>query len=45
MDKDNIKVELTRLKKSNTRNTGIIIILMAILIFVSAMAIYVRFFS
>lgn len=39
---DNIRNEITRLKKSNSRNSKIIVFLLAVLIFVSVIAIYVR---
>lgn len=45
MNSNDVKQEIMRLKKTNRRNTGIIWILSAVLIFVSVLALYVRFFS
>lgn len=45
MEYKNLNEELIELKKVNNRNNGIIIVLLAILLFVCIMAIYVKFFS
>ncbi len=45
MEYKNLNEELIELKKVNNRNNGIIIVLLAILLFVCIMAVYVKFFS
>lgn len=39
---NNVREEIIRLKKSNARNSKIIVFLTAVLLFVSVVAIYVR---
>ncbi len=43
MEEKNVNSELLKYKKINNRNSGIIIVLLAILLFVCVMAVYVRF--
>ena len=45
MEYKNLNEELIELKKVNNRNNGIIIVLLAILLFVCIMAVYVKFFT
>ena len=45
MNKSDLNKALLRYKKLNNRNSAIIIVLLAILLFVCVMAVYVRFFG
>lgn len=44
MENKNLNDELIELKRINNRNNGIIIVLLAVLLFVCMMAVYVKFF-
>lgn len=44
MENKNLNEELIELKRVNNRNNGIIIALLAVLLFVCIMAVYVKFF-
>lgn len=44
MGNKNLNEELIELKRVNNRNNGIIIALLAVLLFVCIMAVYVKFF-
>lgn len=45
MENRNLNEEILNLKKVNNRNSGIIIVLLAILLFVCVVAVYVKYFS
>lgn len=45
MENRNLNEEILNLKKVNNRNSGIIIVLLAILLFVCLVAVYVKYFS
>ena len=44
-EQENVSKELLMYKKINNRNSGMIIVLLGILLFVLVMAVYVRFFG